>query len=82
MSTEKPELHHGDHVDSLKEKDALHSEVLVNQDLLNDAFNGENHEHEEGVWAAAKGHPMACLWAFIMCFTIVCSSLSSRASIS
>ncbi|CAI7636538.1 unnamed protein product [Penicillium bialowiezense] len=50
------------------------SEVLGNQDLMNDAFDGENEEHEEGVWAAFKKHPWACFWAFIMCFTIVMES--------
>src|SRR4051812_33807425 len=48
-----------------------HSEVLVNPDLMNDAVDGENREHEEGMWASFKSHPWACLWAFIMCFTIV-----------
>lgn len=47
------------------------SEVLGNQDMMNDAFDGENEEHEEGVWAAFKKHPWACFWAFVMCFTIV-----------
>ncbi len=56
--------------------DARASVVLANQQLLNDAYEGENREHEMGLWAAAKSHPKACCWAFIMCFTIV--SLSSR----
>lgn len=47
------------------------SEVLGNQELMNDAFDGENEEHQEGVWAAAQKHPWACFWAFVMCFTIV-----------
>lgn len=51
--------------------DVLNSEVLVNTDLMNDAVDGENREHAMGVWEAVKGHPWACLWAFIMCFTIV-----------
>ena len=55
----------------LEEKNIHHSEVLVNQDLMNSAFDGENREHEMGLWEAVKGHPMACFWAFIMCFTIV-----------
>ncbi|KAJ5794490.1 hypothetical protein N7457_001089 [Penicillium paradoxum] len=50
------------------------SEVLVNQDLMNDAFDGENREHEMGTWQAVKSHPWACLWAFTMCFTIVMES--------
>lgn len=45
--------------------------ILDDADLLNDAFEGENKEHEMGVWEAAKKHPWACLWAFTMCFTIV-----------
>ncbi|QUC17533.1 uncharacterized protein UV8b_01774 [Ustilaginoidea virens] len=51
-----------------------HSDVLVNKDLMSDAFDGENREHEMGVWAAAKKHPWACFWAFTMCFTIVMES--------
>lgn len=54
--------------------DIFHSEVLGNQDLMTEAFDGENREHEMGVWEAAKQHPWACLWAFIMCFTIVMES--------
>ncbi|KAF7551091.1 hypothetical protein G7046_g7807 [Stylonectria norvegica] len=54
--------------------DVLHSEILINQDLLIEAFDGENREHQQGVWSAAKSHPWACLWAFLMCFTIVMES--------
>ncbi|KAL4892281.1 general substrate transporter [Aspergillus ambiguus] len=50
------------------------SEVLDNAELMHNAFDGENHEHEMGVWEAAKQHPWACFWAFIMCFTIVMES--------
>ena len=56
--------------------DARASVVLANQQLLNDAYAGEDREHAMGLWAAAKSHPKACCWAFIMCFTIV--SLSPR----
>ncbi|OOQ86557.1 maltose permease [Penicillium brasilianum] len=48
--------------------------VLNDADLLNEAFAGENKEHEMGAWEAAKKHPWACLWAFTMCFTIVMES--------
>lgn len=51
-----------------------HNEVLTNKDLMNEAIEGENKEHEMGVWAAAKTHPLACMWAFIFCFTIVMES--------
>lgn len=55
----------GQHVDT------LYPEVLVNHDLFGDAVDGENREHDMSMWAAAKSHPKACIWAFIMCFTIV-----------
>ncbi|CAK3867816.1 maltose permease [Lecanosticta acicola] len=61
-------------VQDLKEKDVFHSEVLVDQDLMNNAFEAETKEHQQGVWEAAKSHPMACFWAFIFCFTIVMES--------
>ncbi len=48
-----------------------HSGIVINPDLMNDAVDGENREHQEGLWASVKSHPWACLWAFIMCFTIV-----------
>ncbi|KAF5636669.1 major facilitator superfamily transporter [Fusarium tjaetaba] len=51
-----------------------HKEVLNNTDLMHDAFDAEQREHEQGVWAAAKAHPWACFWAFVMCFTIVMES--------
>ncbi|KAH6956174.1 general substrate transporter [Fusarium avenaceum] len=51
-----------------------HKEVLANSDLMNDAFEAEHLEHQQGVWAAAKAHPWACFWAFTMCFTIVMES--------
>ncbi|KAF7166710.1 hypothetical protein CNMCM5623_000254 [Aspergillus felis] len=54
--------------------DVHHAEVLANKELMNDAFDGENREHEMGLWQAAKSHPWACLWAFTMCFTIVMES--------
>jgi MFS transporter, SP family, general alpha glucoside:H+ symporter len=55
----------------LHEKTIQNSELLVNQDLLSSAYDGENREHAMGVWEAVKLHPMACFWAFIFCFTIV-----------
>ena len=55
----------------LESKDVLHDEVLANPDLMEDAFEGENLQHSEGLWAAAKAHPKSCFWAFIMAFTIV-----------
>lgn len=51
--------------------DIFHNEVLASSDLMNDAFEGENAEHSEGIWTAFKSHPWACFWAFVMCFTIV-----------
>ncbi len=54
-----------------KNLNAHQGDVLGDKDLLVDAFQGENTEHEMGLWEAAKNHPMACFWAFIMAFTIV-----------
>lgn len=73
----KHELHDGDEHPVVEEdlkkgnKDVLHHEVLGDSDLMNEAFHGENAEHEQGLWESAKNHPMACIWAFIFCFTIV-----------
>ncbi|PYH80993.1 general substrate transporter [Aspergillus uvarum CBS 121591] len=71
MSTDveksKDELR-GEHVD------IDHVELKQNSDFMREAFDAENREHEMGVWEAAKTHPWACLWAFIMCFTIVMES--------
>lgn len=63
--------------DELGHADFDHKEVLKNNDLMHDAFDAEQREHEQGVWAAAKAHPWACFWAFIMCFTIVSKSQES-----
>ncbi|KAK1984433.1 hypothetical protein LZ30DRAFT_557997, partial [Colletotrichum cereale] len=54
--------------------DAANPKVLANTAFMKDAFDGENEEHEQGWWEAAKTHPKACFWAFIMCFTIVMES--------
>ena len=51
--------------------DSQPTDVLHSTELMEDAFEGENREHAEGMWASVKKHPMACLWAFTMCFTIV-----------
>lgn len=60
---------HVDHDEKIE-----HHEVLNNKDLMNEAIEGENKEHEMGMWEAAKSHPLACMWAFIFCFTIVMES--------
>ncbi|KAH7184790.1 general substrate transporter [Fusarium flagelliforme] len=60
--------------DELAHGDVDHAEVLHNPDLMSDAFDAERREHEQGAWAAAKAHPWACFWAFMMCFTIVMES--------
>ena len=53
------------------EKPVAQHSVLVDKEAMNDAFQGEIQEHAMGPWEAAKSHPMACFWAFFMCFTIV-----------
>lgn len=60
-----------EHVDGLK------IEALTNPDILNDAYDGENREHAQGMWDEVKAHPKACLWAFCMCFTIVSHPLEA-----
>ncbi|KAJ5618327.1 hypothetical protein N7528_006970 [Penicillium herquei] len=60
--------------EAMQPVDVHHAEVLGKSDLMNDALDGEQREHEMGVWEAAKRHPTACFWAFIMCFTIVMES--------
>lgn len=71
MSTDPEKVPRPADVEQLKEHNIQHSEVLVDKELMTNAFDGENREHEETVWQAVKSHPMACFWAFIMCFTIV-----------
>lgn len=72
--------HHGATADAedLRQHNIGKSEVLVDKQLMNNAFEGENREHEEGVWESAKAHPMACFWAFVFCFTIVRSRSCAR----
>ncbi|KAJ4388943.1 hypothetical protein N0V93_006405 [Gnomoniopsis smithogilvyi] len=73
----KQDLHHQEVEDfGGNEKDVgFHkTDDFVDPNILNDAYQGENREHEMGSWEAAKKHPMACLWAFIFCFTIVMES--------
>ncbi|KAK2740267.1 maltose permease [Colletotrichum kahawae] len=66
------EKHDADH--AAHHVDVANSKVLADSDLMNDAFDGENQEHQQGLWEAVKSHPKACFWAFIMCFTIVMES--------
>ncbi|MCJ1305205.1 hypothetical protein MMC08_008019, partial [Hypocenomyce scalaris] len=66
----KPELEEVE----IDEKRTREPDVLVNKDLLNDAYREENREHEMGIWEAVKSYPLACLWAFTMCFTIIMES--------
>ncbi|KAK5060119.1 hypothetical protein LTR84_010003 [Exophiala bonariae] len=65
----KEELHQ-----RVAQVDTNHSDVLINADLMNDAVDGENREHEMRIWEAVKSHPWACFWAFVMSFTIVMES--------
>lgn len=72
--TPKDEFHHTDL--NTEPSDVYPTEAFANLDpimsaLMKDALEGENREHQMGMWAAAKSHPRACLWAFIMCFTVV-----------
>lgn len=57
--------------DELEKHNIHQSEILVDANLMSNAYGAENREHEMGVWDAVKTHPMACFWAFVFCFTIV-----------
>lgn len=57
--------------DNEKAKVEHHNDVLADNEILNEAYRAENFEHELSMWEAAKTHPKACFWAFIMAFTIV-----------
>jgi hypothetical protein len=67
-------------VDELQKHNVHQSEVLVDANLMSNAFDAENREHEMGVMEAVKMHPMACFWAFIFCFTIVSPNYSTMRS--
>ncbi|OBT72927.1 hypothetical protein VF21_07780 [Pseudogymnoascus sp. 05NY08] len=54
--------------------DVLNSDVFINQQLMDDAVDGENREHEMTMLAAVKQYPWACFWGSVMCFTIVMES--------
>jgi SP family general alpha glucoside:H+ symporter-like MFS transporter len=56
-----------------------HTDVLRDEELLNEAYRAENAEHAMGLWEAVKTHPMACMWAFLMAFTIVSCEDTGRA---
>ncbi|KAL3478302.1 general substrate transporter [Aspergillus californicus] len=64
---DKEDTPHSEEVD-------VHQSEVDKIDLLHDAVNGENFEHNLGVWEAAKQYPWACFWAFFMCFTVVMES--------
>ncbi|TID27856.1 maltose permease [Venturia nashicola] len=72
-------LDHNDSPDYHEKGGHTHDNVLVEDilhhpDALASAYDGENREHNMGVWEAVKLHPMACFWAFLFCFTIVMES--------
>jgi SP family general alpha glucoside:H+ symporter-like MFS transporter len=62
--------------EEMHEKGVQHQETLSDKDLMANAYEAENREHEMGLWEAIKDHPMACFWAFIFCFTIVSSDVT------
>ncbi|KAK2925666.1 hypothetical protein FoTM2_014032 [Fusarium oxysporum f. sp. vasinfectum] len=47
--------------EELGHTDFDHKEVLKNNDLMHDAFDAEQREHEQGVWAAREGPSMGLL---------------------
>ncbi|KAF2024251.1 hypothetical protein EK21DRAFT_117987 [Setomelanomma holmii] len=65
-----------DNIDSEVTQKAAHGspEILSDKELMNNAYEAENREHENGLWEAVMDHPMACFWAFVFCLTIVMES--------
>ncbi|KAF2641561.1 maltose permease [Massarina eburnea CBS 473.64] len=61
-------------LDELEKRNIQQSEILVDANLMSNAYDAENREHAMTVTQAVKTHPMACFWAFIFCFTIVMES--------
>ena len=74
----KMSSHAMEHDHDFKNQDILHSEVVGNKEMMATAFDGENREHEMGMMEAIKSYPMACMWAFIFCFTIVSTPKSEE----
>lgn len=70
------ESHRSEHVDVVDVKEKGTGDVLANPDVMHDAFDGEAREHDMTLWDAVQTYPMACFWAFIMCFTIVSATLA------
>lgn len=52
-----PEHKSKDEFDQSSHVEHRHSIISVDADLMNDAMEGENREHAEGLWAAVKSHP-------------------------
>lgn len=59
------------HEENGDKPDMIHAEVLKEPEMMAGAYEAENREHQQGLWNAIKENPMACFWAFVMCFTIV-----------
>jgi len=56
----------------LPREENLHTtELFEDKELMTDAQNAENREHEMTLLQAVMDHPAACFWAFVFCFTIV-----------
>ncbi|KAL3497166.1 hypothetical protein BJX62DRAFT_221621 [Aspergillus germanicus] len=76
MSSEKTQANTADATGEsrIEKVDMDKTNTVADTNILNDAVDEENREHQMGVWEAAKRYPWACFWAFIMCFTIVMES--------
>lgn len=59
------------HEENGDKPDMIHAEVLKEPEMMAGAYEAENREHQQGLWNGIKENPMACFWAFVMCFTIV-----------
>lgn len=62
----------------LNEQGVVQHETLDDKELLAASYEAETRENEMGVWEAVKEHPMACFWAFVFCFTIVSTTITTQ----
>ena len=65
------EVHTVDARELSNELTALESEVYLRITREECVKLAETGRATGALWEAAKTHPMACFWAFLMCFTIV-----------
>ena len=74
MSSGHPEIKPGLEEIEVQTRDEKHldePQIVMDKEMFTDAIQGENREHAMTMWEAVNTYPMACIWAFVMAFTIV-----------